>query len=95
MAALFVQRFVRGLAGSSYPPIIQIELQNTDCPCRGCAALKDAFHNNLDIHAITASRVFGVPQENIDASLRRPKAINFGIIYGISAFGLGRQLDFQ
>ena len=56
-------------------------------------ALKDAFHNNLDIHAITASRVFGVPQDNIDASLRRrAKAINFGIIYGISAFGLGRQL---
>lgn len=56
-------------------------------------ALKEAFHNNLDIHAITASRVFGVPQDAIDPALRRrAKAINFGIIYGISAFGLGRQL---
>lgn len=56
--------------------------------------LRDAFHANLDIHAMTASEVFGVPIEGMDPMVRRrAKAINFGIIYGISAFGLARQLD--
>jgi len=57
-------------------------------------ALKEAFDHGADIHAITASRMFGVPVEGMDPMLRRrAKAINFGIIYGISAFGLGRQLS--
>ncbi|UTW55601.1 DNA polymerase I [Kordiimonas sp. SCSIO 12610] len=57
-------------------------------------ALKDAFANGVDIHAMTASEVFGVPIEGMDPIVRRQaKAINFGIIYGISAFGLARQLD--
>jgi len=56
--------------------------------------LRDAFHADLDIHAMTASEVFGVPIEGMDPMVRRrAKAINFGIIYGISAFGLARQLD--
>ncbi len=56
-------------------------------------ALKEAFATGQDIHARTASEVFGVPIESMDpATRRRAKAINFGIIYGISAFGLGRQL---
>ncbi|MDE1930837.1 MAG: DNA polymerase I, partial [Alphaproteobacteria bacterium] len=56
--------------------------------------LKDAFRDGLDIHAMTASQVFGVPIEGMDPMLRRrAKAINFGILYGISAFGLGRQID--
>lgn len=57
-------------------------------------ALKQAFAEGTDIHAMTASEVFGVPIEGMDPMVRRQaKAINFGIIYGISAFGLSRQLD--
>ena len=60
----------------------------------GIDALKDAFHKGLDIHAMTASEMFGVPIEGMDPMIRRrAKAINFGIIYGISAFGLARQLS--
>ncbi len=56
-------------------------------------SLKTAFAEGLDIHAMTASQVFGVPVEGMDPMVRRQaKAINFGIIYGISGFGLARQL---
>ena len=60
------------------------------------APLKEAFATGQDIHARTASEVFGVPMEGMDgATRRRAKAINFGIIYGISAFGLARQLSIE
>ena len=57
-------------------------------------ALKKAFADGLDIHAMTASEMFGVPIEGMPPEVRRrAKAINFGIIYGISAFGLANQLS--
>jgi DNA polymerase-1 len=56
--------------------------------------LKKAFADGLDIHAMTASEMFGVPIKGMDSAVRRrAKAINFGIIYGISAFGLANQLS--
>ncbi|HWB44266.1 MAG TPA: DNA polymerase I, partial [Hyphomicrobiaceae bacterium] len=55
--------------------------------------LRRAFEEGLDIHAMTASEMFGVPIKDMPAEVRRrAKAINFGIIYGISAFGLAAQL---
>jgi DNA polymerase-1 len=56
-------------------------------------ALRKAFQDGIDIHAMTASEMFGVPVKDMPAEVRRrAKAINFGIIYGISAFGLANQL---
>ncbi len=59
----------------------------------GIETLKEAFRGGADIHAMTASEVFGIPVDGMEPAVRnRAKAINFGIIYGISAFGLARQL---
>ncbi len=60
----------------------------------GEEALIEAFRDGQDIHAMTASQVFNVPIEGMDPMMRRnAKAINFGIIYGISAFGLANNLN--
>ena len=60
----------------------------------GIETLAQAFRDGQDIHAMTASEVFGIPIEGMESSVRsRAKAINFGIIYGISPFGLARQLS--
>ncbi len=59
-------------------------------------ALKAAFREGKDIHAMTASEMFGVPVDGMPSETRRrAKAINFGIIYGISAFGLSNQLGIE
>jgi DNA polymerase-1 len=59
----------------------------------GDKGLTEAFAQGLDVHQATAAEVFGVPLEEVSTEQRRSaKAINFGLIYGMSAFGLGRQL---
>lgn len=58
------------------------------------STLIEAYHKDTDIHSITASEVFGVPIDQVDSLMRRKaKAVNFGIVYGISSFGLGQDLD--
>lgn len=56
--------------------------------------LMEAFHHNMDIHTKTAMDVFGVAEEDVDSNMRRSaKAVNFGIVYGISDYGLSQNLD--
>jgi DNA polymerase-1 len=56
-------------------------------------AMLEAFRNDIDIHAATASRIYGVDFDNVDQEMRRSaKTVNFGIIYGISAYGLSQRL---
>ncbi len=60
----------------------------------GCKELIEAYNTGRDIHALTASQVFGVPEEEVTPKMRREaKAVNFGIIYGISDFGLSQNLN--
>jgi DNA polymerase-1 len=59
----------------------------------GDTALREAFRTDVDVHRDTAARVFGVPPGQVDSEMRRrAKAVNFGVIYGISAFGLARNI---
>jgi DNA polymerase-1 len=70
----------------------QIELRLV-AEMAGIEALRQAFREGVDVHALTASQVFGVPIKGMDPMVRRKaKAINFGIIYGISGYGLGQQI---
>src|SRR5207249_4960778 len=60
----------------------------------GDEALRRAFAEDRDIHAAVAAEVFGVPEKDVTAAMRRvAKTVNFGVIYGISPFGLGRRLE--
>jgi DNA polymerase-1 len=70
----------------------QIELRLA-AEMAGIKALIQAFHDGVDIHSLTASQVFGIPLNELPPDRRRAaKAINFGIIYGISGFGLSKQI---
>jgi DNA polymerase-1 len=70
----------------------QIELR-VIASISGDEAMMEAFNRNVDIHTATAARVFGVPLESVDKEMRRrAKTVNFGIIYGISAFGLSQRI---
>lgn len=70
----------------------QIELRILAHVCED-AGLLDAFHNNLDIHAYTASEIFRIPLEQVTNEMRQQaKAVNFGVIYGQQAFGLSQTL---
>ncbi len=87
---LFVASEERVLIDADYS---QIELRLL-AHFSGCKELIDAYRNGGDIHATTAAQVFGVPLAKVTAQQRRAaKAVNFGIIYGISAFGLGGDLN--
>ena len=71
----------------------QIELRIFSC-LANIESLKDAFKNNIDVHTKTASDIYKVPIEAVTKDMRRmAKAVNFGIIYGISGFGLSENLN--
>jgi DNA polymerase-1 len=80
----------RGLVAADYS---QIELRIL-AAISGDEVMKDAFASGIDIHTRTASEVFAVPIDEVTDEMRRSaKAVNFGIVYGISDFGLGRNLN--
>lgn len=85
----FVSRPGYKLIASDYSQV-ELRLMASVANVKG---LKEAFAHGVDIHTATASRVFGIPREEVTPDLRRhAKAINFGIIYGISQFGLAKQI---
>jgi DNA polymerase-1 len=89
LRGMFVAAPGKLLAGADYS---QIELRLL-AHIAGDSAMTEAFRSGEDIHSVTAARVFGVPAEEVTPLLRgRAKAVNFGIVYGISAFSLARDI---
>ncbi len=88
---LFISKFQNGkIISADYN---QIELRLL-ADMSGEKSLIDAYNNGLDIHTITASEIFHVPAKNVTANMRRDaKAVNFGIIYGISDYGLSQNIN--
>lgn len=87
---MFVSRHSDGLLVSA--DYSQIELRLL-AHASGDESLINAFNNNIDIHSLTASEIFGVEIQNVNSTMRRTaKAVNFGIIYGISEFGLAQNI---
>ena len=88
---MFVPSFENGLIISA--DYSQIELRLL-ADFSGDERLIDAFNNSVDIHALTAGEIFGVPLAEVTSEMRRDaKAINFGIIYGISDYGLSQNIN--
>ncbi|MDE7297146.1 MAG: DNA polymerase I, partial [Clostridia bacterium] len=86
---LFIAREGNVLVDADYS---QIELRLL-AHYSGCKALVDAFHSGEDVHAATAAKVFGVKLNEVTSAMRRrAKTINFGIIYGMSRFGLSKDI---
>ena len=89
MRKMFVAPAGRVLVDADYS---QIELRLL-AHMSGDAAMIGGFNSGVDIHTVTASQVFGVPQEEVPPELRRAaKAVNFGIVYGISAYSLSEDI---
>ncbi|MBD5117552.1 MAG: DNA polymerase I [Clostridiales bacterium] len=89
MRKMFVAPAGRVLVDADYS---QIELRLL-AHMSGDSAMIDGFHSGVDIHTVTASQVFGLPQDEVPAELRRAaKAVNFGIVYGISAYSLSEDI---
>ncbi len=90
MRRAFVAEAGCGLLSADYS---QIELRVLAHLCED-PGLIDAFTRGADVHTITAAKVFGVPEDEVDAFQRRfAKVINYGLAYGMEAFGLGQRLD--
>ena len=84
--------------GAGYDLLMSCDYSQVELRILACIAqdelLLEAFRHGQDIHARTAAEVFGVPLEEVTPQMRsRAKAVNFGIVYGISDFGLAKQLD--
>lgn len=84
--------------GAGYDYLMSCDYSQVELRILACIAqdelLLDAFRHGQDIHARTAAEVFGVPLAEVTHEMRsRAKAVNFGIVYGISDFGLAKQLD--
>ena len=87
------QAFMRRRATRWWPPTIRRSSCASWRTCRAMRACCKAFAEDRDIHQATAAEVFGLPLGEVSADQRRSaKAMNFGLIYGMSAFGLARQL---